>query len=412
MKIPAPQDPNAYVPDGQLDALARYAVGQINRAKLQVILGGQSMEQAGNYLLAKSYTDALQPLLGRVAADQTVVEPGKPLNLALVSSKPTSGLVYDPNIGTYVYRYQDDQGAARTVWLENAASLSHKLDLLKKYNLQGFTLENLPADGLDTDLWSLMKNYQQGRVQPIENNFVVEWTIKGSDGQTTSETRPLADSKVAFAAPDVAGALQVEALIKDRGQVIARQSSDPIAVATYTPVPTPTPMATPTPDFVEVTAKSNANVRSGPDTAYGKVGTLKAGATYRVSGQSETPGWWQISFDGKDAWVTADLVDVNGPTETVAVVQVAPPPTAVPVAAAPAAAAPAAAAAKPAAASARNMPRRPASSAMACRSPTIMKLVFRARSRAWASTGLSIRSPGKTWRVRPAIVTGVGLMAR
>ena len=347
VKIPAPQDPNAYVPDGQLDALVRYAVGQINRSKLQVILGGQSMEQAGNYLLPKSYTDALQPLLGRVAADQSVVEPGQPLNLALVSSKPTSGLVYDPNIGTYVYRYQDDQGNARTVWLENAASLSHKLDLLKKYNLQGFTLERLPADGLDTDLWSLMKNYQQGRVQPIENNFVVEWTVKGSDGQTVSETRPLADSKVAFAAPNAAGALQVEALIKDRGQVIARQNSDPIAVATYTPVPTPTPMPTPTPDFVEVTAKSSANVRSGPGTAYAKAGTLNAGATYRVTGQSETPGWWQISFDGKEAWVSTDVVDVNGPTEIVAVVQVAPPPTAVPVAAKPAAAKPAAAASGP-----------------------------------------------------------------
>jgi spore germination protein YaaH len=357
VKIPAPQDPNAYVPDGQLDALMRYAVGQINREKLQVVLGGQSMEQSGNYLLAKSYTDALQPLLGRVAADQTVVEPGKPLNLALVSSKPTSGLVYDPNIGTYVYRYQDDQGNARTVWLENAASLSHKLDILKKYNLQGFTLENLPADGLDTDLWSLMKNYQQGRVQPIENNFVVEWTVKGSDGQTASETRPLADSKVAFAAPNVAGALQVEALIKDRGQVIARQSGDPIAVATYTPVPTPTPVATPTPEVVEVTAKSNANVRSGPNTAYGKVGTLKTGATYRVIGQSETPGWWQISFDGKEAWVSGDVVDVKGPTETVAVVQVAPPPTAVPVAAKPAPAP----AAKPASSSGARYPAAPGS---------------------------------------------------
>jgi spore germination protein YaaH len=357
VKVPAPQDPNAYIPDGQLDALVRYAVGQINRSKLQIALAGRSMEQAGNYLLPKGYVDALQPLLGRVAADQTVVEPGQPLNLALVSSKPTSGLVYDPNIGTYVYRYQDDQGNARTVWLENAASLSHKLDILKKYNLQGFTLENLPADGLDTDLWSLMKNYQQGRVQPIENNFVVEWTVKGSDGQTTSETRPLADSKVAFAAPNVAGALQVEAIIKDRGQIIARQSGDPIAVATYTPVPTPTPMPTPTPDFVEVTAKSNANVRSGPDTAYGKVGTLNAGATYRVTGQSETPGWWQISFDGKSAWVSADVVDVNGPTETVAMVQVAPPPTAVPVAAKPAAPKPAAAAAP----AAKSYPAAPGS---------------------------------------------------
>ena len=35
VKVPAPQDPNAYVPDGQLDALVRYAVGQINRSKLQ-----------------------------------------------------------------------------------------------------------------------------------------------------------------------------------------------------------------------------------------------------------------------------------------------------------------------------------------------------------------------------------------
>ncbi len=89
-----------------------------------------------------------------------------------------------------------------------------------------------------------------------------------------------------------------------------------------------------------------------------KVGTLKAGATYRVSGQSETPGWWQISFDGKDAWVSADLVDVNGPTETVAVVQVAPPPTAVPVAAKPA---PAAAAKPASAASSARYPAAPGS---------------------------------------------------
>ena len=339
VKIPAPEDPRAYVPDGQLDALLSYAVGQINRSKLEIVLTGQSVEQAGNYLLLKNYKDALQPLIGRVAADQTVVEPGKPLNLALVSSKPTSGLVYDPNIGTYVYRYQDDQGNARTVWLENAASLGHKLDILKRYNIQGFTLQNLPADGLDTDLWSLMKNYQQGRVQPIENNFVVEWTMTGSDGKAVSQVRPLADSGVAFAAPDDAGNLQIEAVIKDRGQVIARQNADPVAVATYTPVPTPTPEFTPTPtpsptpEFAEVTANANANVRSGPGTAYGKIGTLSSGATYRVTGQNEEGGWWQISFDGKQGWISGDVAAVSGNTKTVAVVIVAPPPTAAPVAA-------------------------------------------------------------------------------
>ncbi len=128
VKIPAPVDPNAYMAGGQFDALLNYAVGQIDRSKLQMVFSGRSIEQAGNYLLQKSYTDALEPLIGRVSADLAVVEPGQPLNLALVSSRPTSGLVYDPNIGTYVYRYQDDQGNARTVWLENAASLSHKLE--------------------------------------------------------------------------------------------------------------------------------------------------------------------------------------------------------------------------------------------------------------------------------------------
>ena len=59
VKVPAPVDPRAYVPDGQLDALLDYATGQINRYKLQPILSGQSIEQSGNYLLQKKYSDAL-----------------------------------------------------------------------------------------------------------------------------------------------------------------------------------------------------------------------------------------------------------------------------------------------------------------------------------------------------------------
>ncbi len=59
VKVPAPVDPRAFVPDGQLDALLNYATGQINRYKLQPILSGQSVEQSGDYLLQKKYSDAL-----------------------------------------------------------------------------------------------------------------------------------------------------------------------------------------------------------------------------------------------------------------------------------------------------------------------------------------------------------------
>jgi uncharacterized protein YraI len=341
LKVPAPVDPQAYATGGQFDALLQYAVGQVNRYKLEVLLNGQSVEKAGSYLLPKTYADALQPLLGRVESDATVVEPGQPINLALVSSKPNSGLVYDPNIGTYVYRYQDDQGNARTVWLENAASLAHKLDLLKQYNLQGFTLENMPADGLDTDLWSLMRGYQQGSIQPIESNLAVEWTLKGANGEKISEVRPLTDPNLVVQAPQQAGEFQVEAAIVDRGQVLQTAVGTPIAVATYTPTPTPTPEftptpeATPTPVTAELTVTSaTLNARSGPGTSYGRVGQLSRGETYTITGRTEAGDWWQVSYNGKPAWVSGDLVDVSGPAESVAMVEVAPPPTAAPQAAA------------------------------------------------------------------------------
>jgi hypothetical protein len=340
VKVPAPVDPQAYATGGQFDALLQYAVGQVNRYKLGMLISGQSVERAGSYLLPKTYADALQPLLGRVESDLTVVEPGKPINLALVSSRPNSGLVYDPNIGTYVYRYQDEQGNARTVWLENAASLAHKLDILKQYNARGFTLENLPADGLDMDLWSLMRGYQQGSIQPIESNLAVEWTLTGPDGKKISQVRPLTDPNVVVQAPQEPGEFQVEAAIVDRGQVLQMAAGTPIAVATYTPSPTPTPEFTPTPEATPtpVTAElavtsATLNVRSGPGTAYPRVGQARRGETYTITGRTEAGDWWQVSYDGKPAWLSGDLVTVSGPVDSVAMVEVEPPPTAAPQAA-------------------------------------------------------------------------------
>jgi uncharacterized protein YraI len=341
IKVPAPVDPQAYAAGGQFDALLQYAVGQVNRTKLQMLLSGQSVEQAGTYLLAKSYADALQPLLGRIQSDQTVVEPGQPLNLALISSRPNSGLVYDPNIGTYVYRYQDEQGNARTVWLENAASLAHKLDILRNYNAQGFTLENLPADGLDMDLWPLMREYQQGSITPIQSNLAVEWTLQGPNGQKISQVRPLTDPNLSLQAPEEPGEFQVQAAIVDRGQVLQTTMGTPIAVATYTPSPTPTPEFTPTPEATPtpVTAElsvtsATLNVRSGPGTSYPRVGQVRRGETYTIVGRTEAGDWWQITYDGKPAWVSGELVTATGPVESVAMVEVGPPPTAAPQAAA------------------------------------------------------------------------------
>lgn len=49
------------------------------------------------------------------------------------------------------------------------------------------------------------------------------------------------------------------------------------------------------------------NVRSGPSTSYGSLGTLKQGQAITITGQASTK-WYQISYNGKKAFVSNDYV--------------------------------------------------------------------------------------------------------
>jgi len=94
---------------------------------------------------------------------------------------------------------------------------------------------------------------------------------------------------------------------------------------TATPVPTATPEAptltpeptaeppTPTPQAATFSVTSpTVNVRSGPGTGYSRVGQLKAGQSYEITGKNAAGDWWQFSFDGDPAWVAAQMVQANG----------------------------------------------------------------------------------------------------
>lgn len=116
-------------------------------------------------------------------------------------------------------------------------------------------------------------------------------------------------------------------------------------VTTTLPVVTPSPTVTaaatlPTnpsglqPPFVKLKAGQDfANVRTGPDVAYQKVGELRATGVNAaaVKGKSANGQWWQISFTGAPdglAWVFGQLVDLTGDAAAVPVVAAPPLPTA------------------------------------------------------------------------------------
>lgn len=87
--------------------------------------------------------------------------------------------------------------------------------------------------------------------------------------------------------------------------------------AAATPVPTELPPtatpAPPTPAPARLTITSDlVNVRSGPGTDFGLVGTAATGESFEVTGRNAAGDWWQICcVNGQPAWVFGELATVE-----------------------------------------------------------------------------------------------------
>jgi hypothetical protein len=102
--------------------------------------------------------------------------------------------------------------------------------------------------------------------------------------------------------------------------------------------PTPT-AASPTPEAIAaqcsptITANTDANVRSGPGTAYAAVGYIPTGGTAPVAGRNDANTWWYIQFAGGSggyAWIAGSVVTASCVPPVVQVVAAPALPTDVP----------------------------------------------------------------------------------
>ena len=136
---------------------------------------------------------------------------------------------------------------------------------------------------------------------------------------------------VTLASPTQVGA-QVEAA------TLPPPTSTPTSEAAPSPTPIPLLKATPSPTTTPIPAPPEAvvqadrlNVRSGPATAYARLGQLEEGSQVEIAGRNEEGTWWQIVYPaGEDGlgWVTAEYVVVSGPTANVPIVEATPLPPA------------------------------------------------------------------------------------
>jgi hypothetical protein len=104
----------------------------------------------------------------------------------------------------------------------------------------------------------------------------------------------------------------------------------PVTEATVPPTAAPAPAQESGPSLAVRQGVTTVNVRSGPGTAYPRIGQLTTGQQFPVTGRNAAGDWLQFSFKGQPGWVNKDLLTVTGDTSRVAEVQVAAPPTAPP----------------------------------------------------------------------------------
>lgn len=70
-----------------------------------------------------------------------------------------------------------------------------------------------------------------------------------------------------------------------------------------------------------LSSAQTVNLRSGPGTAFDRVGSLAASQQLRIVGKNEDASWWQVETGSGQAWVAAAVVRTAGPVGEVSVAQ-------------------------------------------------------------------------------------------
>ena len=145
--------------------------------------------------------------------------------------------------------------------------------------------------------------------------------------------RPTFTPTVAVAAPAQPGTPATAAPAQpEQPPAVTPEAEAPTATPEQPPTPTPEPAPTDTPAPAQVQVTANVvNLRSGPGTSYPRVTQAKQGQTFEILAKNADGSWFQVSANGKTAWVINDArwTSTVGNTATVTVAEniPAPPPT-------------------------------------------------------------------------------------
>ena len=248
---------------GGLEGLLSFAVGQVDRYKIQLELSAFAGDQVGGESSAISYEEALALLGGEISLSDDLISPGEEV-LAELSSPGLSSLGFDDQLLAFRFYYQDLLGD-HTVTVRNGETAGLRLAQAQAFNLGGATVFGLLSPGNDPRIWESLYAYRDAAPIRTESEFAVVWQVQNAAGLLI-RTDLAEPSDPAFSwGTALGGEYLISYFISDDGGQTPLVGGEAVALLVATPTPVPTPTPTPRPQTTAPVVQAPAPPGTGFD---------------------------------------------------------------------------------------------------------------------------------------------------
>jgi len=208
--FPLPDTPSAYAAGGSVESLLGWAVGQVNRYRLGIVVSSLSTD-VGSEARHVGMAEALVPF-GQVSAPaDATLQPGQEVSFSLAGQ--VTSIVRDEAAGTYAIAYRTAEGHQRTVWLGTPALLAARLDWAFRYHLSGVVVTDLNADGNFPGVADAVRGYRNAAQLTAPAPLEVVWTVDGPDEQDAQHVAELTQPDFTWTAPTISGTYTIAATV-------------------------------------------------------------------------------------------------------------------------------------------------------------------------------------------------------
>ncbi len=266
-----------------LDAMVRWALGRVERRRLQLGVPVHGIDVVDGQATAIGYHEALTRVLDMARSDApSRISPGSETDIALPTILAAE-LGRDADTGMWRFYWWDGNRRQHTVWLNDAQGLAPAFEIARRFQLGRLALDGV-ASGLDPFVWRLVQRFvEDGEVYAPPSSYQLQWRLTDDQGRTIQEAvQPLDEGTFSFRAPPQSGSFQLAVdLWTGDGELAALGPAMDVRIA---PPPRPSPTASPivfqiipTPEVYE-TAPPPIDERITRTPVRIDAGTVEAGA--------------------------------------------------------------------------------------------------------------------------------------